>query len=98
MDKMNLLSINFRNELVKAVDPRFLRSPVVAVLPILGKFLDLFDVGAVFPCRAWNLIGPSGVSQTTSKIHENVVGNMCSERANCGSRRLWWHLRLSKRS
>jgi len=49
MDKINLLSINFRSELVKLIDLRFLRTPVVAVLPIVREFPNLLDVGAVLP-------------------------------------------------
>ena len=96
MDKINLLSINFRGELVKAVDLRFLRTPVVAVLPILREFPDLLDVGAVLPGRARKLIGPFGFRQTAAKINKNLVGNMHFERPNCGRLRLCRQLRLSK--
>ena len=98
MDKMNLLSINFRGELVKAVDLSFLRAPVVAVLPIIRQLSDLFNVGAVFPCRARKLIGPFGFRQTAPKINENLVRNVHFERADCGRLRICQHLRLPKHS
>ncbi len=69
MDKINLLSINFRCELVKLIDLRFLRTPVVAVLPIVREFPNLLDVGAVLPGRARKLIGPVGFRQTATKIN-----------------------------
>ncbi len=69
MDKINLLSINFRCELVKLIDLRFLRTPVVAVLPIVREFPNLLDVGAVLPGRARKLIGPVGFRQTAAKIN-----------------------------
>src|ERR1700733_13553487 len=89
MDKINLLSINFRGELVKAVDLGFLRVPVVAVLPILREFPDLFDVGAVLPSRARKLIGPFGFRQTVPKIDKNLVGNMHFEWPDGCCRGLW---------
>ena len=97
MNKINLLSINFRGELVKTVDLRFLRAPVVAVLPILREFPDLFDVGTVFPCRTRKLIGPFGFRQAAPKINEDLVRNVCFERANCGRLRICQYLRLPKR-
>jgi hypothetical protein len=69
MDKINLLSINFRCELVKLIDLRFLRAPVVAVLPIVREFPNLLDVGAEFSCRARNLIGPLSFRHTAAKIN-----------------------------
>ena len=98
MDKINLLSINFRGELVKAVDLRFLCTPVVIVLPIIRQFSDLLDVGAVLPTRARKLIGPFGLRQTVPEIDKNLVGNMHFERLDCGGIRLCQHSRLSKRS
>jgi hypothetical protein len=68
MDKINLLSINFRGELVKTVDLDFPGTPVVAILPIVREFPDLFEVGAVLPARARKLIGPFGFRQTVPKI------------------------------
>ena len=97
MDKINLLSINFRGELVKAVDLRFLCTPVVVVLPIIRQLPDLLDVGAVLPGRARKLIGPFGFRQTAPKINENAVGNIHFERPDCGRPRLCQHLRLSER-
>ena len=73
MDKINLLSINFRGELVKTVDLGFLRAPVVTALPVLREFPDLFDIYAVLPGRARKLIGPFSFSQTASKIDKNLV-------------------------
>lgn len=96
MDKIDLLSINFRGELVKAVDLRFLRAPVVAVLSIIRQLSDLLDVGAELPGRARKLIGPFGLRQAAPKINENAAGNMHFERANCGRLRLRRHLRLSR--
>ena len=68
MDKINLLSIDFRCELVKLIDLRFLRTPVVAVLPIVREFPNLLDVDAVLPGGARELIGPFGSRQTAAKI------------------------------
>ena len=94
VDKINLLSINFCRELVKAVDLGFLPAPVEAVLPIIRQFSNLLDVGAVLPCRARNLIGPSGFCQTVAKIDERLVRNMHFERTNYV--RLCRRLRLSQ--
>jgi hypothetical protein len=96
MDKINLLSINFRCELVELIDLRFLRTPVVAVLPIVREFPNLLDVGAVLPGRAWKLIGPLGFRQTAAKINQNTVGNMHFERPDWGRFRLCRRLRLSQ--
>ena len=98
MDKINLLSINFRGELAKAVDLCFLCTPVVIVLPIIRQLSDPLDVAPVLPSRARKLIGPLGLRQTVPKINENAVGNMHLERLDCGGIWLCEHLRLSKRS
>ena len=82
MDKINLLSINLRGELVKAVDLGFLRAPVVAVLPVIRQLSDLLDVSAVFPRRARKLIGPFGFRQAVSKVSEDAVRNVHFERVN----------------
>jgi len=49
MDKINLLSINFRGELAKAVDLCFLCTPVVIVLPIIRQLSDPLDVARRTP-------------------------------------------------
>src|SRR5579872_2527373 len=95
MDKINLLSINLCGELIKAVDLCFLNTPVVAVLPVLLEFPDLFDVGAVLPGRAGNLIWPFGFCQAVPKIDQNLVGNMHFERTYCRRLRFCRRLRLS---
>ena len=51
------------------IDLRFLRTPVVAILPIVREFPNLLDVGAVLPGRARKLIGPVGFRQTAAKIN-----------------------------
>src|SRR5260370_20332254 len=94
MDKMNLLSVNFRRELVEVVDPRFLGTPVILLLPVGREFADFLDIRSVFPGRAGKLIGPLGFRQTASKINENPVGNMCFERSNSSN----YRLRLCQRS
>src|ERR1700722_3455385 len=96
MDKPNLLSINFGGELVESVDSGFLRAPVVAVLPILREFSDLFDIGAVLPGGARNLIGPLGFRQTVLKIDKNLVGNMNFEWPDGCSRGRWISLRIRR--
>ena len=96
IDKINLLSINLRRELVKPVDLGFLCTPVVLVLPIIREFSDLLDVSAILPSRARKLIGPFGVRQTASKIDKNVVWNMRFERSNCCGPRLRQQLRLPR--
>src|SRR5580704_15634650 len=97
MDKVNLLSIDFGGELVKAVDSGFLRAPVVTILPIIRQLSDLLDVGTVFPCGVWKLIGPSGFRETAPKINENLVRHVRFERANCGRLRLCRHIFLTDR-
>ena len=44
MDKMNLLSVNFRRELVEVIDPRFFCSPVVLLPPVNCEFTYFLDM------------------------------------------------------
>jgi len=52
MDKIDLLSINFGRELVEAIDPRLLRTPVILLLLVGRQFTDLLDVRAILPICA----------------------------------------------
>jgi hypothetical protein len=73
MDKINLLSINFGSELVKAVDLRFSCTPVVIVLSIIRQFSDLFDVRAVLPRRARKSIGPQSPLRSRAGVPATSV-------------------------
>jgi hypothetical protein len=53
MDKINLLSINFRGELIKAVDLRFLRAPVAGELLFLPRFLRIPRPATILRCAIW---------------------------------------------
>ena len=49
MNKVNIDAIDFRYELRKAIDGRFLFPPIKFVNPIVGKFLHVIEIGAVIP-------------------------------------------------
>ena len=79
MNEVDRLTVDLGGELIESVDPGLLSPPVVTFLPIVRELADFVDVGAVFPGRARQLIGPFRRCQTTLKIGEHNVRNMSFE-------------------
>jgi hypothetical protein len=80
VDKVNLLSVNFRSVLVELIDPRFLRTPVVFLPPIVGQLTDFLDIRPVFPARAWQLfliIPPSANLSCLAEMLRNIWLALC---------------------
>src|ERR1700761_1471239 len=72
---MNIQPVDFRGEVVEAVQRGFTRPPVVLGGPVVSQVAGVLQRDALAPVTDTLRLGPTGARQARSQIIENVVGN-----------------------
>jgi hypothetical protein len=70
VDEVDADAIHDGEEVGKAVDRPLLRPPVETCLPVLDQVRHEFQVGAVFPARGGDLVGPARAGQALAQVVE----------------------------
>lgn len=66
MDERDFLAVDFSFELCKLIQFCFLFAPIVLILPVIGKFLHVAQVGAVIPTHILDLSRPACAHQAVA--------------------------------
>src|SRR6185437_13680728 len=67
-------------ELVKPVQPRFVRPPVVLVAPVRRQLAHVIQRDAVVPAHPGQLVGPPGPGQPVPQVVQVRLGDVDTER------------------
>jgi hypothetical protein len=79
VDEVQVDAGHLGRELAEAVEPRLVRAPVVAVLPVRDQVLHVGEARAEGPLGAGGLVGPPHAGQALAQIGERRVGNLDPE-------------------
>jgi len=73
---MHIYAVDRRLEMRKAVDPRFLRAPVIAIRPIGTKLFEVVDIGAVIPASVVRHFVPRVSCNPGKNGLKHIVGDV----------------------
>ena len=79
VDEVDLLTVDVGEEVRPTVELRFLRPPVVLVLPRVAEVLEIREIGAVVPTTARDLVGPARAAQPFLEVVEHRFGYVDTE-------------------
>ena len=63
-------------EVGKSVELGFLAAPVVGMLPVMDKLLQIGQVGAIAPARTGQRIGPARHGEAGLQIIQDILGDV----------------------
>ena len=73
VDEMDRLAVDARAEVLKLVEPRLVRSPVVLVAPVLHQLAQIVDRTTVLPARAHDLVREPGLREPAAQVRKHRV-------------------------
>ena len=81
MDEVNSLVVDLGCELVEAVEPALLLTPVVLCEPIFDQLTQVPQLSTVVPPRSIDLIWKAGALEALSEVVENSSSTLISKAA-----------------
>ena len=74
-DEVNVDSIDWRLEVVEAVELGLMRAPVIFLDPVGTKFLHVVEIGSVRPASIVRHLMPGIVGDTLANLRQRFVGH-----------------------
>src|SRR4029453_19074773 len=78
------LTVDHGGELGELIEPRLVRSPVIAGAPVLGELTQIPERHAAAPPHAWQLVGPAGTDKADPQVIDIGFGDLDPEGPDLG--------------
>src|SRR5579859_4248317 len=79
MEKVDPLPVDLGDELCKCVEPRLVRAPVIARLPVRDQLFEICQGDTAAPADSRNLAGPTGPRKAILQVIKGGLGNSYGE-------------------